>query len=68
MRNKLIKYCSLLFILSLSPFMVNAITVDLPGYVNVEDYERFFDTTQGNEGTEYRNDDVDISGTNDAGT
>jgi len=67
MRNKLIKYCSLLFILALSPFMVNAITVDLPGYVNVEDYERFFDTTQGNEGTEYRNDDVDISGTNDAG-
>jgi beta-mannanase len=67
MKNKLIKYCRLLLILSLSPFMVNAATVDLPGYVNVEDYERFYDTTQGNAGTQYRNDNVDIGGTNDAG-
>lgn len=38
----------------------------LPGIVEVEDYDNYFDTSGGNSGGAYRNDDVDIEVTGDA--
>ncbi len=40
--------------------------ITLPGTVQVEDYTNYFDTSAGNSGGAYRNDDVDIEATGDA--
>ena len=47
---------------------VNAATsgFTIPGVVEAEDYEDYFDTTTGNTGGAYRSDDVDIEITGDA--
>ena len=39
----------------------------IPGRIEAEDYHNFSDTTAGNSGGAYRNDDVDIQTTNDSG-
>lgn len=41
--------------------------IALPGRVQVEDYITYFDTTTGNSGAVYRNDNVDIEATTDIG-
>ena len=40
--------------------------ITLPGTVQVEDYDSYFDTSAGNSGGAYRTDDVDIEATGDA--
>ena len=42
-------------------------SISIPGTVQTEDYAGFFDTTPGNAGNAYRNDDVDIQATTDSG-
>ncbi|MGM8228672.1 carbohydrate-binding protein [Cellvibrio sp. ARAG 10.3] len=39
----------------------------VPGRIQAEDYEEFYDATPGNQGGQYKSDDVDIQSTNDAG-
>lgn len=46
---------------------VRGATVTLPGTVQVEDYTSYHDTTSGNSGGAYRNDNVDIESTSDSG-
>ena len=41
--------------------------IDVPGRVEAENYTSFIDTTRGNTGRKYRNDDVDIQLTTDSG-
>jgi hypothetical protein len=42
-------------------------TVNVPGLISAENYAGFYDTTAGNSGGQYRNDNVDIENTTDAG-
>ncbi len=41
--------------------------INVPGLIQAEDYDRYADGTAGNAGNSYRNDDVDIQVTTDAG-
>ncbi|MEM1141602.1 MAG: carbohydrate-binding protein [Pseudomonadota bacterium] len=50
---------------NLQEVSVNRLTV--PGRIQAESYNRFFDTTPGNQGNQLRSDDVDIGGTGDGG-
>lgn len=40
---------------------------EIPGRIEAEDYDDFLDTTEGNRGGKYRDDDVDIGSTSDQG-
>ena len=40
--------------------------ISIPGTIEVEDYDNYYDTSAGNSGGAYRNDDVDIEATGDA--
>ena len=41
--------------------------VDIVGKIQAEDYDDFYDTTSGNRGGQYTNDDVDVQTTSDSG-
>ena len=45
---------------------VRGTAVDVPGLVQAEDYTGFYDTTNGNTGGAYRNDNVDVETTSDS--
>jgi hypothetical protein len=64
------KYLSSFFLLCLTLFSTTIFaqsTVDVPGLISAENYKGFYDTTAGNTGGQYRNDNVDIENTTDAG-
>lgn len=55
------------FLFNVNWLSFSASATSIPGRVQAEDYVGFFDNTVGNSGTSYRNDDVDIQVTTDAG-